>query len=734
MNILLRQIIKTKGVTIIMKKTKSIAAIAMAAMLAASVATTTVTAVDTTYVSGLLTAQTLMASTGSYSIPTKIFMTEYMSGNASRTAKANATINAAKSLLASVKYTELSLPNGPSFDSVSLMVGSTKYDYLIKANAENGATVLTFDSESNLKSAMSKIRTEEQTIMNAALLPYRNYIDAIISNGAYTKANANDSADVKAIKVSNAALLNAAKNMLAYTYTDADLFSGDVTGKAKTYQIGYLSAATIGTSSAQTVVSNDEEFTNFPKLILNSQTIDWGDVHHLDVFNNSNNSWWFALKDGNTLNNDYYWLKGMMIPDFADTISFDAYAGTEWQQFNKTPNGSGSNNNSGGNNNGNSGNNGGSGNTAEYNGASYYYNTAYNYVSGVIYSVTDGYNTFYYPNYAYARAAIAADSSRYLLSSYTSSHSSYMRYFSFIDGCYYASAAQSPYPYNTVYMRDDSSTTTTPSASDMSYYFNNGNVYDKNNNLIGNAASRGYSSTATWFCTTDGRFYSAPIMGKAGYYVSSNDSGTVDMNDPYYQYWTEKLAELRNNSNKNTGSNSNKNNSSSSDKNKNNNKNNSTSTTNKTYDEEIIADDDITSTSISATALAALRASGDTVSVKPLKSATWTISGENVTTPHDINLKITYKTNNIPAALKKAARKDCPYSLTMTIGENLKWGTNATLSIKFKKERANFIAKLYRYDTATSTLVLVNTSTVGNTGKVSFNNVDRGGEYYITLG
>lgn len=706
-----------------MKKTKSIAAIAMAAMMVTSVATTTVSAID----AGYLERQSYSASFSNYAIPTNIYMMEYTSGNASRRAKATAAIDAAKALLARINTADIGNPAAPSFDSIALMVGSTKYDYLIKANAENGATVLTFDSSSNLKSAMTKIKTEEQSIINAALLPYRNYIDTILASGTYTKALNTDTPEAKAAKIANAALLSAAKNCLTYTYSDLDLFSGDVTGSAKTHQIAYLSAATIGTSSAQTVVSNDEEFTNFPKLILNGQTIDWGSVHHLDIFGNSNNSWWFALKDGNTLNNDYYWLKGMMIPDFADTISFDAYAGTEWAQFSKVPNGS---NNGGGNGGGNNNNDNNNDNSwlVEYNGAYYYYNASYNYVSDTIYAVTDGYSTFYYPNYAYAKAALNADSSRYISATYTSTHSDYARYFSFVNGNYYTSLANSPYPNNTSYMRGDTTTSTpsTPSASTMNYYYNDGNVYDINGNLIGSDASRGYSSQATWFCAYDGRFYPTAQAGKAGYYVSAK-SNSIDLSDPYYYYWLMRIQELQNNSNKNINSTSSSNSSSSnnSSSNKDNNKPSSS-------DEEIIDDD--SSTSISATTLAALRASGETVTIKPLKSATWTISGENVTTPKDINLKITYKTNNIPSALKKAARGDCPYSLTFTVGENLKWGTNASLSIKFAKERANFIAKLYRYDTATSTLVLVNTATVGNTGKVTFNNIDHGGEYFITLG
>lgn len=714
------------------KKTKSIAAIAMAAMLASTALATTVSAADTGYLSGYLSAQSYAASNSAINaIPNKIYMTNYMSGNAERTAKANAAVTAAQGLLANVDSASLGLP-APAFNGINLVFGSTKYDYLIKANAENGATVLTFNSESALKSAMTKIKTEEQNIMNSALIPYRNYIDSLLTSGAYTKVNTNDDAAVKAAKLSNAALLAAAKNTLTYTYTDTDLFSGDVTGAAKTYQIAYLTAATIGNSSAQSVVSNDEEFTNFPKLVLNGQTIAWSNVHHLDIFNNSNNSWWFALKDGNTLNNDYYWLKGMMIPDFTDTISFDAYAGTEWTQYGNASN---SNNNGGNNGNGyiggGSGTNpsGGSGNTADYNGMTYYYNASYNYISDNIYGVTDGYTTFYYPNYAYAKAAITADSSRYISNVYTSGHSAAARYFSFVNGQYYTALAESPYPYNTAYMRDTSAVDTPASSSSMNYYYNNGNVYNLRGQLIGTGKSRGLTTASTWFCATDGMFYNTAQAGKVGYYVSASDANSIDMSDPYYQYWTMKLNELKNQQkNQNSNSNNNSNNNSSTTKPSG---STSGSSSNKDTVSEIISDD---TSIVSAEDLAALRASGDAVRISMGKKAKWLLLAENVIVPKNTNLNITYNTRNIPTALKNAVKKNIAATTELTIGENVNWGVKASLTLKFNEKRENYIAKLYRYDTASSSLVLIDTATIGNNGYVTFDGLSHGGDFFITLG
>lgn len=737
------------------KGTKTITAIAAAVALSASIAAMPVSADNYYYNPGYSYSQTSTASTSAYRIPNMLYMTEYTSGMAARQAKANAVVSAAQGLLDKVTVTNLGGATKPSFNTMSLYFAPTRYDYLIKANAENGATVLTFNSQSALTSAMTKIKTEEQTIMNNALQPYKNYIDSIINSGIYTRVNNGDSDDAKAEKLSNAAILNAVKSTLTYTYTDTDLFSGDVTGKTKTYQIAYLSEASIGNSSTQTVVSNDEEFTRFPRLILNGQTVSWDSVHHLDVFNNSNNSWWFALKDGNTLNNDYYWLGGMMIPDFNNTISFDAYAGRDWAQYGASP--TSSSNNNGTNDNVNRG---------------YYYNTAYNYPSDYVYQVTNGVSTVYYPNVDYAQAACAANKGSYISSVYNSNHNSSAMYFCFADGNYYASSNQSRYPADTVLMSTNSSssygsyyinngsvydgsgkiigkasdrgynTYTTwfctdngwfysapmsglngyyvpaSSLSYGNYYISNGYIYDGNGNKVGTPASQGYNTYATWFCTDDGKFYNAPQNGKRGYSVSASSASLVDTSDPYYQYWTMRVEQLKKEQAEKTD---NKNTSSSSTSNK------------TTSSEEIKAADN--SLFVSAEELAAIRASGETLTVNYTKSIKWTFSGENVKTPKDINCRVTYNTKNVPKALLSAIKTDEVTNVyQMTISENLAFGSNASLQIKFNEKKANFIAKLYRYDSATGSLIYINTATVGNSGYTTFNNLDHGGDFVVTLG
>lgn len=695
-----------------MKKTKptvkSIAAIALAVTIAGSMFGTAVTAET----ASSYYASSYSTNTSSYKIPTKIYMTNYMSGYAERQAKANSSINAAEGIMTTVNANAVTLGLAPiAFPNTTPSFGTTKYDYLIKANAENGATVLTFNSEANLRSAMTKIKSAEQTLMNNALSPYVTYIQSIISNGSYTVVTTTDTPEIKAAKISNQALLTAIKNTLSYTYTDSDLFSGDVTGSVKTYQIAYLSEATIGNSSSQTVVSNDEEFTYFPKLLLDGAVVDWGSVHHLSIFGNSNDSWWFALRDGNTLNNDYYWLNGMMIPDFTDTISFDAYAGSDWAQYGAAPSSTVTNPGTT--------TTGGTWQTDSY-GNRYYYNTTYHYVSDYVYTVTNGSYTYYYPNGEYARAAVAADTTYYISNVTQSTHSSNARYFCFSNGCYYTTAST-----YTAYMSDKAGSTTTNTT--MNYYLNNNSVYTSDGSCIGTAASRGYSSTCTWFCTIDGRFYSSAQSGKSGYYVSTSNSNTVDMNDPYYQYWMMRIAAIQNeqnNTNKTTTT---------TNKTTKSNKTNTTTTTTSSDSgtEEIFLDDE--SAFISASTLASLRASGDTMTVKANGAATWTVKGENISVAKDLNLRVIFSTKNIPTALASTVKKNIVASTTLTIGENVAWGANASLTVRYDTKRANFIAKLYRYDSASNSLILINTATVGNTGKVTFNNINHGGDYLITL-
>lgn len=758
----------------IKSKAKSIAAIAAAVMLSASITATTVSAADgyyypNSYYSGGYSQTS--ASLSNNRIPNMIYMTQYTSGAAARQAKAQAAVTAASGLLAQVKVDNLGGVSAPSFANLNLYISSTKYDYLIKANAENGATVLTFNSQSALSSAMNKIKTEEQNIINAALQPYRDYVTNIINSGVYTKTNGNTDPAL-GDKLANAAMLNAAKEALNCVYTDLELFSGDVTGRTKTYQIAYLSEASIGNSSTQTVVSNDEEFTNFPKLILNGQTVGWDSVHHLDIFNNSNNSWWFALKDGNTLNNDYYWLGGMMIPDFNTTISFDAYAGRDWAQYGASPNGSNNNNNNWNNN---------------VQTRSYYYNQSYNYPSDYIYQVTNGSSTYYYPNVEYARAACSASSGWYIGNVYSANVNTYSgRYFCFIDGQYYQNTSQSAYPSDTVLLSSSNISSygnyyinngivydnrgnnlgaassrgyninstwfctdngwfyASPQsglngyyvpASSLSYgnyYVSSGYVYDGNGNNLGTAVSRGYNNYATWFCTDDGKFYNVPQNGKRGYTVSQSDTSTVDMSDPYYQYWTMRVEQLKKEQADKTNKpdTSNKNDTS----NTGNTGNKNTGTVNKpASSEDIIVSDN--SLFVSAEDLAAIRASGDTITVNYTKKIKWTFSGENVKTPKDINCRVTYNTKNVPKPLIAAIRTDEVTNVyQMTIGENLAFGSNASLQIKFSEKKANFVAKLYRYDTATGSLVYINTATVGNSGYTTFNNIDHGGDFVITLG
>lgn len=849
---------------------KSVASIAAAAVMTASISGMAVSA--NTFISGSNSGYTTTnsATNGKYTIPQQLYMTQYSSGYEARLMKAQAVVNSAKGLLTTVDANTLGLPQ-PSFDSVILTFGATKYDYLIKANAENNATILTFNSQQNLTAGMNKIKAEEQTLMNNALAPYVSYINTIIQNGAYTTVQNGDSNEVKAAKLSNAAILSAVKSTLAYTYTDTDLFSGDVTGKTKTYQIAYLTTAQIGTGSTTTVVSNNEEFTNFPRLIINGQVAPWDTVRHLNIMGNSNDSWWFALKDGNTLNNDYYWLAGMMIPDFLDTISFDAYANTYWAQYGAVTNG-----NNNGNGNGSAFNNGNNNNNSNVTGG-YYYNSSYNYSDGYACAVTysDG-AVVWYPNNAYAKAATQANSGAYISNVKNAAYNSSTPCFCYVNGNYYSSIAASPYPEYTATVNSSSNNTitsnyyisgnyvygnngnsmgtlqqrgystnatwfctsdglfyTSPQSNRNGYYYNgtnntNGNyyisgnyVYGRNGVTLGTLQQRGYNTNATWFSTTDGLFYTSPQSNLNGYYyngnnynygygtmsyyinngfvydVNGNSMGTLQQrgytgqnswfsmstgtfyptaqanmsgyyvngnttnpygiatNDPYYTYWNQKLYDLYNTNTSSTSSykptTTAQQTTSSTTKpaaeiieapvsTTTTTTTSSTSTTPTTITAttttekvtEVVAADNA-SYIVSGSSLANARAKGTTLRIKPKKGVYFYIKGEDINSASSINMRFTSGTKNIPTALTAAVSKNVNKTYSFTVGENVKWPATASLKIKFNKNKANFIAKLYRYDTNKGMLVLVNTATVGSNGAVTFNNIDHGGDYFLTL-
>lgn len=92
-------------------------------------------------------------------------------------------------------------------------------------------------------------------------------------------------------------------------------------------------------------------------------------------------------------------------------------------------------------------------------------------------------------------------------------------------------------------------------------------------------------------------------------------------------------------------------------------------------------------------------------------------------------------TSNVPTSLCKAIRQrnDANYTGQFTIGENIDWTFTASVRISCKGANANNVAKLYRYDTKSSSLIYVSEAVVDSTGHIVFDGINHGGDYIMTL-
>lgn len=717
-----------------MKMTKIIATAATAAILASSAFSVTSSAFDpyfrgemfdytihTDVISGT-GGTNLTTASATNKIPKTLYMTRYISGNTARKARAQSCIDAATVLLANINSEALNQP-ALSFSNINIRNVSVKYDNLAKIESEDGSTILTFNTEDLLKTAMSKIKDEEQAVIELMLKPFRDYIDSVIRDGDYTDTSFAANETEKNAMLSNAAILASVKKALSYSYSDDDLFNGDTTDETKLYQTVYLSAASTGNTNVKTSISNEKVLKNFPRFVVDGNVIDWDDIEHLSISKNANDSWWFAVKDGDTDSSSYYnalsksycWLKGMLVPRFTPVVSLGADS-ENWQQYEAIINNSDS--------------------TTDPSTVGIYYNSNYNYASDYVYVITDGTYTYCYPNLPYADAACSAMNGFYLTRIISSTHSSSNAYFCFLTGQYYSSLSKSPYPRQTVLIQ--SGIENTASETYTYFYIYNNAVYDYNGKKVGMLKNRGYTTSKTWFCIDDGKFYASALATKHGYYVSTSDTNTVSSNDEHYQYWqarleelekqfTDKLKELE----KKT---TNKTNTSSSSSSKTDVSKTESKTENKTTAYYKTGTSSIFF--IKAKELADIRANYKSVQLKSKNNVLWTINSKDINTPTATNLRVIYTTQNIPKALRKAMlnKNNVTATCQFTIGENVEWGFKATAAVKFKTTYSNFVATLYRYDTKTSSLVYVSETTIDKNGYASFSNIDHGGDFLVTLG
>lgn len=139
-------------------------------------------------------------------------------------------------------------------------------------------------------------------------------------------------------------------------------------------------------------------------------------------------------------------------------------------------------------------------------------------------------------------------------------------------------------------------------------------------------------------------------------------------------------------------------------------------------------------TIIPSAVTSAIKGKNVTVKFVLKNGVVFTVNGKDISAASDVNIDTAYNTNMIPTKLVKAAYKKnkAVSSAQITIsGGN--FGFDADVTVKFATKRAGCTAKLYRYNSSRDTLSLVDTATVQSNGKCTFDGVDKGGNFVITL-
>ncbi|MBD5139147.1 MAG: hypothetical protein HDT24_07550 [Ruminococcus sp.] len=139
-------------------------------------------------------------------------------------------------------------------------------------------------------------------------------------------------------------------------------------------------------------------------------------------------------------------------------------------------------------------------------------------------------------------------------------------------------------------------------------------------------------------------------------------------------------------------------------------------------------------TIVPSTVMSAIKGKNVTVKFVLKNGVVFTVNGNDISVASDINIDTAYNTNMIPTKLVKAAYKknNAVSSAQITISGG-SFGVDADVTVKFATKRAGRTAKLYRYNSSRDTLSLVDTATVQSNGKCTFDGVDKGGNFVITL-
>lgn len=139
-------------------------------------------------------------------------------------------------------------------------------------------------------------------------------------------------------------------------------------------------------------------------------------------------------------------------------------------------------------------------------------------------------------------------------------------------------------------------------------------------------------------------------------------------------------------------------------------------------------------TIVPSTVMSAIKGKNVTVKFVLKNGVVFTVNGNDISAATDINIDTSYNTSMVPSKLVKAAYKknNAVSSAQITISGG-SFGVDADVTVKFATKRAGRTAKLYRYNSSRDTLSLVDTATVQSNGKCTFDGVDKGGNFVITL-
>ncbi len=139
-------------------------------------------------------------------------------------------------------------------------------------------------------------------------------------------------------------------------------------------------------------------------------------------------------------------------------------------------------------------------------------------------------------------------------------------------------------------------------------------------------------------------------------------------------------------------------------------------------------------TTVPSSVLSAIEGKNVTVKFVQDNGASLTVNGKDIADAKNVEIDVTYNTKNISKKLiQNAFKKNGAVSSAQISIDEGSFGFESDLTVKFNSKRAGYSAKIYRYNSSRNSLQLVDTATVSNSGKTTFNNITKGGEFVIVL-